>query len=244
MCPDVVLLTGDVSNALSLEDDLHSIQHAANAPVYAVLGNHDYFGSSFTEVQNRTRMRVSNQNMITWLDDVNYISLPDDIALVGNGCWGDASAGSYWNSSLSLELPDFREIEDFRALSRQERLQLMKSLGKKAARHLADSCFQAAQIHQMVIVLTHVPPFPQVCLFEGRVNNESLAFFCCAQAGKALRDVAVAFPGVRFIVLSGHSHEEAEYDVLPNLRAIVQGAQYHKPSYRAIEFKLPTFSSG
>jgi hypothetical protein len=56
-------------------------------------------------------------------------------------------------------------------------------------------------------------------------------------AGKALREVAGSLPSVQFTVLSGHSHHEARVQILPNLEAIVQRAQYHKPTARVLRLE-------
>jgi hypothetical protein len=134
-------------------------------------------------------------------------------------------------------MPDFREIADFKDKNRHDRLLFLKQLGAAAATHLEESCRAAAKRHRHVIVLTHVPPFLQTSLHGGKFNETGLPFFCCLAAGKVLREVAKTFDQVQFTVLSGHSHQEARVRILPNLEAIVQGAQYRKPASRILRLE-------
>jgi predicted phosphohydrolase len=232
--PDIVLVAGDLSKACSLENDLKAIQRAASAPVYFVCGNHEYFGSSFSAVREKLVKLSHAHNSLHWLEMISYVNLMKDVALVGHGCWGDARTGSYWKSELHIDLPDFREISDLKTLNRHERLQYLKNLGEEAARHLATSCGEAAEENKHVIILTHVPPFPQVILDTVGMDNSGLPFFCCLEAGKAIRKVAETHPNVRFTVLSGHTHTEARVRPMSNIEAIVQGAQYHRPDCRML----------
>jgi predicted phosphohydrolase len=207
--PEVVLVGGDISKAGSLEDDLRAVRKATNAHVYFVLGNHDYFGSSFAAVREKMKKLVQAWDSLHWLENMSYVNLAKEVALVGHGCWGDAGVGSYWRSYLHKEMPDFREIADLKALDSKERLEFLKLLGEEAARHLRETCMDAARQHRHVIVLTHVPPFPQSLVKDGKTDEAGLPFFCCLSAGKALREVAEAHPEVLFTVLSGHTHQES-----------------------------------
>jgi predicted phosphohydrolase len=239
--PDIVLVGGDLSNASCLENDLRAIRKAASAPVYFVLGNHDYFGSSFSAVRENLVKLTREHGSQHWLEMMGYVSLMKDIALVGHGCWGDARIGSYWKSVLHIHMPDFHEISDLKTLNRHERLQFLKDLGEVAARHLATSCEAAAEENKHVIILTHVPPFPQVILDTSGMDESGLPFFSCMEAGKAIRKVADTHPYVHFTVLSGHTHTEARVRPMSNIEAIVQGAQYHRPDYRMLSLENGVF---
>jgi Icc protein len=235
--PDVVFAGGDISKANSLENDLKAILKMVNAPVYFVLGNHDYFGSSFSAVHECIIGITRECNSLHWLENISHVNLMSDIALVGHGCWGDARIGSYWKSELHRDLPDFREIADLKALNRRDRLQLLKKLGEGAAKHLRKACFSAAKGHRHVIILTHVPPFPQAILCNGNKADSGLPFFCCLAAERAIQEVAGTCPDVMFTVFSGHTHQETRFRLGPNLEAVVQGAQYHRPEGRILNLQ-------
>lgn len=231
--PQAVLLGGDLSTAPRLTEDLEAIGATLQVPIYFVLGNHDYYYGSIEKVRSQVRRHTRQREELFWLEELGYVRLAEELALVGHGCWGDGRAGDYWRSSL--ELTDFFVIEEFKGLPKSERLLLLNRLGDEAADCLGRFCRQAAQHCRKVIVLTHVVPFFETCLHEGRVDPQGLPFFCCQMAGETLTAVAREFPAVEFTVLSGHTHCPAYRQILPNLKSRVQGAQYYKPSFELIE---------
>jgi predicted MPP superfamily phosphohydrolase len=232
--PVVVLVGGDISKASCLEDDLRAIQKATKAQVYFVLGNHDYFGSSFSAVHDIIGRLTRERNCLHWLENISHVSIMKDVALVGYGCWGDTRIGSYWKSELHRDMPDFFEIADLKALNRYERLQFLKNSGEKAAKHLREACISAAKEHSHVIILAHVPPFPHAIMRDGNKDDSGLPFFCCLAAGRTIQELAETCPYVRFTVLSGHTHQESSILLRQNLESIVQEAQYHRPQVRVL----------
>jgi hypothetical protein len=126
-------------------------------------------------------------------------------------------------------------IDEFKGLDKSERLQLMNRLGDEAANHLGRFCREAARHYRRVIVLTHVTPFFETCLHEGRSDPEGLPFFCCRSAGEVLTAVDMEFPAVEFTVLSGHTHSQAHHQILPNLESRVSGARYYDPGFELLE---------
>ena len=53
--PTGILLTGDISVANQLVLHLSAIESVVKRPVYFVLGNHDYYGSSTEQVRRAMR---------------------------------------------------------------------------------------------------------------------------------------------------------------------------------------------
>jgi len=231
--PQAVLLGGDLSTAPRLAKDLKSIGEALQVPIYFVLGNHDFYYGNIEKIRRLVRRLCWQRKELFWLEDAGCIPLTDEVALVGQGCWGDGRAGDYWRSSL--ELTDFFVIEEFKGLDRRERLSFLNRLGEEAADHLRRFCREAASRFRRVIVLTHVTPFFETCLHEGRSDPEGLPFFCCQNAGETLTEVAMDFPDVEFIVLSGHTHSQAHHQILPNLKSWVAGARYYDPGFELLE---------
>jgi len=231
--PQAVLLGGDLSTAPRLAEDLKSIGDALQAPIYFVLGNHDFYYGSIEKIRRQVRRLSQQRKELFWLEDTGCVPLTNEAALVGHGCWGDGRAGDY--SRSSLELTDFFVIDDFKGLDKGERLPLLNRLGDEAAGHLGRLCREAARGFRRVIVLTHVTPFFETCLHEGRSDPEGLPFFCCQGAGEVLTEVATEFPAVEFTVLSGHTHSQAHHQILPNLESRVSGARYYDPGFELLE---------
>lgn len=230
--PDAVLVGGDICNHEYLESWLVKLQKMVQAPIYFCLGNHDFYHSSISEVRELARRITQAHNQICWLPSADVVSLFGDVGLVGHGCWGDGRAGSFLKSPLSLN--DFRYIKELTGFSKHDQLEQVRRLGAEAADYLASQVEMAAKRYGEVIVLTHVPPFPEACLYMGKSSEEGLPFFCCKSAGDALKAVTANHPDTRFLILSGHTHDEADVQIADNLRCIVAKAVYGQPDFRLI----------
>jgi len=231
--PECILVGGDICNPEELEPWLLKLQKKVPVPIYFVLGNHDYYGTSIYKVRELARSITKTHNEIWWLPSAGVVPLTDDVGLVGHGCWGDGRAGSFFNSSLMLN--DFRYIQELSGLSKRGQFEQVCQLGVEAADYLLEYVEEAATKYRRVIVLTHVPPFPEACLYLGKPSEEGLPFFCSKTAGDALKDVAANNPETQFLVLSGHTHDAADVQVAENLRCVVAGAEYGQPTFRILE---------
>ncbi len=227
--PDAVLIGGDIATPGYLESWLIKLQSVIKAPICFCMGNHDYYGSSIFEVRELARKITKENPNISWLPAVGRVELEEDVLLVGHGCWGDARAGSIFNSDL--ELADFIRIEYLKGLSKYSRREILMRLGSESADYLSSVLDQGIAKYRQVIVLTHVPPFPQSCFYMGQPSDEGLPYFCCKAAGDVLRNVAKENPAVEFSIYSGHTHDPADVQILGNLRAMVLGAEYGRPTF-------------
>jgi Icc-related predicted phosphoesterase len=90
------------------------------------------------------------------------------------------------------------------------RTALVGSGGDRAADELRPLLFDAAQTFEQVLVLTHVPPFPEMSWHRGHPADEAaLPNFSCRAFGDLILEVAGAHPHCRLTVLSGHTHHDA-----------------------------------
>jgi predicted MPP superfamily phosphohydrolase len=207
--PDAVLVGGDISTAVQLESHLSRIEERLEAPVFFVLGNHDFY-------------HTAGVNPLT-----------DKTALVGHDGWGDARLGNYQTSAV--ELTDFYLIEELRGLERPALVEVLRRLGDEAAEHFRIVLPEALDAYQRVVLLTHVPPFREATWYEGEISNDDwLPFFCCKSAGDALKEIMSAAPDRELTVLCGHTHGEGEVQILPNLRVFTGGARYGHPAVHSI----------
>jgi 3',5'-cyclic-AMP phosphodiesterase len=70
---DAVLITGDVSNAANLEEDLNCLAQL-NKAVYFVLGNHDFYGGTIAgSIEVAQRAVARHPERLIYLDDAGLI---------------------------------------------------------------------------------------------------------------------------------------------------------------------------
>lgn len=210
--PDVLLVTGDIGESDSVArfvDELGAI-----APVYYVLGNHDYYRSSITEVRSRVPAG--------WLGAMHPVQLTERTVLLGVDGWGDARCGDLQST---IQLSDWQLIEDFAPVryDRAARLQLLNDLGTTEAFTLGEQLARAPA-SEALVVLTHVPPFPEACVYDGAQSEPAwLPWFTCIATGEVLAEYARAHPNKRITVLCGHTHGAGVFHPEPNLEVRTGG---------------------
>lgn len=239
---DYVLLGGDMSNARNLAEDLALMSSIVTQPIHFVLGNHDYYGGSIDRVQEVARGLKSSG--MHWLPAEGCIELAPGVGLVGNGGWGDARNGNHVDSPVMLtdyfvisELVEVydKENDDMTLGSQPALKEKLSSLGLDSAAVLHPQLNDAAGRFEQVIVLTHVPPFPEAAWHEGvHSNDDWLPGFSCRAMGDELLKAAENHPDTMFTVLCGHTHGEGTTRIRPNLTVHTQGAEYGSPDFRMI----------
>jgi predicted MPP superfamily phosphohydrolase len=223
--PDVLLVTGDIGEADSVMRFVDEL--AAIAPLYYVLGNHDYYRSSIAAVRggaSRATKRAS------WLPALAPLQLTDNVAMLGVDGWGDARCGDL---ESKVELSDWQRIDDFKRArtDRGARIEILQRLGTNEARALRDLLARAPASEQL-LVLTHVPPFPEACVYEGAQSEPGwLPWFTCIATGEVLAEYARTHPDQQITVLCGHTHGAGSCTPLPNLTVRTGGWSTGDKSY-------------
>ena len=238
-----ILLGGDTTNADRLAADMTLLGKVAGLPVSFVLGNHDYYGGSISRVR-ATAAELKDQGP-GWLPADGCVELAPGVGLVGIGGWGDASNGNHDNSPVMLT--DYFVISDLAAVYDKDRddmslagqpalKELLRTLGREDAEALRPHLQAAADLYHQVVVLTHVPPFPEAAWHQGAPSHEDwLPGFSCRAMGRELMAAAERFPDTVFTVLCGHTHGEGRAELRPNLTVHTQGAEYGEPKFRLVE---------
>ena len=231
-----VLLTGDLSNAGKLLDHLHQLAAGVRKPVYFVLGNHDYYGSSIAKVRKTLTDKLVHDPQLHFLTNSEPIPLANDTLLVGDDGWSDGMAGDFANSSV--ELQDYVHIDDLKDLDRSELGHKLAELGAQSAARLSRKITEGLKAHpdtRQLIVLLHPPPVREAALHDGKqANDEWAPHFVHQQMGATLQRLAALYPAVDFTALCGHTHHAAHIDVTANLRVIVGAARYGAPRAQAL----------
>src|SRR5713101_6403878 len=86
---DIVLLGGDTGTAATLERYLLLLERTLQRPIYFVLGNHDFYGSSISAVRELARDLCRRSTRLHWLPEQGLVELDDRVGLVGHDSWAD-----------------------------------------------------------------------------------------------------------------------------------------------------------
>jgi len=227
-----LVLSGDIADGQSLLRVLQRFDERLTKPVWFVLGNHDYYGTSIAVMREQVRAFSRSSRHTKWLPDVGCVSLSEFTGLVGHGGWGDGGYGDFIASTITLN--DYRFIEELILPSKVQLKQRLGELGREAADYLEVTLTEAFRRHDEVILLTHVPPYVESCWHEGEaVLNEWTPHFSCRAVGERLRSVMQANPTRRLHVLCGHTHSYGDVQILDNLRVTTGGAVYQEPALQA-----------
>jgi 3',5'-cyclic AMP phosphodiesterase CpdA len=230
---EAILLSGDITEAPDLVRTLSGIAATVARPVLFVLGNHDFYRGSIQQVRADIRAVCTNHPYLRWLPMFDIVPVSDRTCVVGHDGWGDGRLGDYWQSPIALN--DWRLIDEFAGLDRTSRWPLLNALGDEAAAHLRKVLPLALSRFQTILVVTHVPPVREACLYRGQVSDDNwLPHFTCGAVGKVTIEIMSAHPDRHMVILCGHTHEAGEVQVLPNLQVLVGGVEYGCPRIQRI----------
>lgn len=217
--PDALLITGDIAESDSVVRFVDELGELTGAQVYFVLGNHDYYRSSIRIVRDQVQ-RAPRRGR--YLPAAEPLWLTERLVLVGVDGWGDARCGDL---ESTVQLSDWKLIEDFRKSrdDRTTRIEALQRLGANEARALRDQLDRVPPTREL-LVLTHVPPFPEACVYAGEPSEPRwLPWFTCIATGEVLAAYAERNPGMQITVLCGHSHGIGVCRPLPNLEVRTGG---------------------
>jgi len=200
---DMLLLGGDTANSRVFSRMLGRIKEAFPGMIALVSGNHDYYHTSIADF--RAELAVHHRSGVIVFEpgcQSNPLQLAAGVYLCGSGGWGDATAG--YADASGMALNDEHLIAELRTGNLTARL---RELGKESAKHLQKQLAAVPEGASCVIVVTHVPPWPEAAWHEGR-RSDTLALprFCWQAGGNAISQAAERMPQTRFIVLCGHTH--------------------------------------
>lgn len=231
--PAALLVGGDIGEAPTVQTYLQLLENRLQRPIYFVLGNHDFYQSAIAEVRNQAVALTRSSQWLRWLPVIDVVPLSHRTALIGHDGWSDGRLGDFFKSPVRLN--DYQFIDELRGLDKDELHHKLNALGDEAAVHLKKALTQALPQFDEVIVLTHVPPFRESCLYEGKPGNDNwLPHFTCKAVGDVLMEMATAFPNCQMTVLCGHSHHAAHTDMLPNLSVKTGAATYGEPQLQTM----------
>ncbi len=233
---DGILIGGDIAEAPSLVDILNEMTMVTKKIIYFILGNHDYYRGQINEVRDAMRTLTESNEKIFWLPASGIQQLSNDTFLIGQDGWADGRLGDYQNSRAVLN--DSRMIVDLfqeKMLGKNHLLKKMQELADTDAMKLQNNLEQAIkQYPKKIIVLTHIPPFKEACLYEGKISGDDwLPYFSSKIMGDVLTASAEKNREIEFLVLCGHTHSAASIRY-GNLSIEVGKADYCRPEIQKI----------
>lgn len=224
-----MLITGDVSVAGHIMLYLQAIcQACGDRPVYYVNGNHDYFGSSFKEVNTALAVLMMQQSNLYVLGRGEVIELSKTTALIGHRGWYDGLNGL--GAKTRVVCPDRYAIEDFKHLNRAKFFEMLHSLGEKSADYFRRLLPYALKRYGKVIVATHVPPFIQGVLHKKKMCPwDQQPFFSSLLIGNTIGGISKRFPNQLIDVYAGHTHSASSIAIRSNVYQEVLYTPAFKP---------------
>lgn len=236
--PEAIVVSGDISNANQLVYHLSVLEKVVQRPIYYVLGNHDFYGSSIDTVRTQMKDVTNMSQYLRYLSMTPYVALTSSTAMLGHDCWYDAGNGD-WKSSRFL-MTDWEYIKEFAAVSQMSRrssfvnlpevVKVAQALARQGVQHIHDSIKSATRYHKNIIIVTHAPPFAETHFHKGSVGDSSAQpWFTNKMLGDVLLSASKVFPNVQFTVLCGHTHGKCSKQITHNLVVHVADAEYGHP---------------
>ncbi len=244
--PAAVFLTGDITVAKGLTYHLTVLERELKRPIYFVLGNHDFYGSSIDVVREQMKNLTNSSQFLRYMPNVPYVALSKDTALVGHDGWYDATAGDPVGSQFMMT--DWYAIQDFVKFSGGQRIMQSgglldkpgliahaKKLSKASVDHVHDGIKQASRHYKNIVVMTHFPRFVVGHFYRGRpADGHALPWYTNQVMGSMLLSAAKTFPNIKFTVFAGHTHGKADVNPASNLSLHVADAEYGSPKVNMI----------
>lgn len=226
--PAGIFLTGDISTGRELTSHLRLALNILDCPIYFVLGNHDYYHSSFAHTDYEMSYLSKQHNNLHYLNREEPISLSKDVAVIGHNGWYDAG----WRTPI---LPfvfwaDWYFIHDFRFHdSNADRMSLMKYKADVATETLKVKLEKALKDHNTVYLLTHFPPWPEKNnKWGGLVEAFWKPYNSCKVLADMVTSVMKGHPTQKLIILAGHTHRQRYEKISHNIELRVGAGSHSK----------------
>ena len=230
---DALAISGDIAEGHSVYHYLRSIDETIKKPVYFVLGNHDFYRGSISQVRRLVAEVAGESEHLRYLTALNVEQLTPKTAIAGHDGWADGRLGDYDHSEVILN--DHLLIAELAVcwngvnLEKQKLRPILMGLADEAARHFEKVLEAAASEYPNVIAVSHVPPFREAAWYQGKPSSDDfLPYFAGKAAGDVMVKVMKAHPQSDLLVLCGHTHDGGEIQVLDNLRVLTGEAEYGK----------------
>lgn len=227
--PAGVFLTGDISEGPVFLSDLAFLGKKIGRPIYFVLGNHEFWGSSFAKIQEGVRQLCKQYRNLIWLDEANIVPLSEEACVIGASGWYDARVG---NPSYIKYTFDWWAIEDFRKLPNMNaRIERFRELADESAQLISNRLEEALETYRIVYLATHFPPYPEAHRASDWISEKFYEPYNTNVAlGEAIDRVMDKHKKRHLHIICGHTHSRVQIIRRPNIECRVGGGSYSKIS--------------
>jgi Icc protein len=238
--PDLLVITGDISESRKLRWDLDSLKTLfPNLPVFFCVGNHDWYDGSIVNIrkwltEDYSAPKTKFSPGVWYLGSSGVIPLTETTALVGADGFYDWGYANGFTSRVDMQ--DYhciQELDNARCPTKSMRYTKLQELARESADYINAQMLDAfAAGFTTVYVAMHVPPFRESATNNGKISDDDwMPHFSSKIMGDMLLDVMEDNPDKKCVVLCGHSHGESHYQASPNLICHTGKARYGFPSY-------------
>lgn len=234
---DGIFLTGDVSTGQEVSFHLKTLSRILRKPIYFVLGNHDFYRSTFKNISDEvTYLAETDPNLHFMSASPEPLYLNDKVAVIGHDGWYDAR---FRNPLTTLVFAmDFLFINDFKFKnSNADRIRLVRELADKSAKHVEYQLYKAIETHDIIYLLTHVPPWPRL---THRFFGLADAFWMPYNSSMIMADTIISImkyhPNKKLIILSGHTHLGRTEKISNNIELRVGDASLRRTELQDVIF--------
>jgi len=225
--PDLVWLTGDITTGKKLIEHLELLVNRLPFPIYFIIGNHDYWGSSIEQTHENIRELVKKYpGRLFWVSDKLSLPFSESTVLIGNEGWYDAMLG--WPRHLVFTW-DWFHISNFRALGCCKRITSFQKVAADFTSKMRESLLSALNTHDHVYAMTHIPPWAEATHDVGTFFGWFwLPYNVSVKMGMMFKEVMEQFPNKKLTVLCGHTHSKKSVQISGNINCHVAGADMYR----------------
>lgn len=224
--PDIpILLTGDVSIARDFRRDIARFAETFSGQIYVVMGNHDYWNSSYEQMNNYVRdIQIKNVYICS-----NYaVDVVDGTAIVMVNNWYSPQMDQIVDRFATMN--DWNYMANFAGYgitgNTSDAIRACNDIADKSVGYAQNAFSEIRDGVEngeivRVVVMVHFPPYFEMM---SRVDNFT-PFYFDPKMGAVIDRFAMENPHTPITVVSGHTHTYRTFEN-KNVKGIVAPANY------------------